>query len=396
MATIVVGSCDPRFHEVREEFERNFAARGEVGASVCVIVEGETVVDLWGGVADPASDRAWERDTVGLVFSATKGATALCAHILADRGQLDLDAPVAAYWPEFAAHGKASVTARMLLSNRAGLPAVRSPIPPGGFCDWALMVELLAGETPFWQPGTRHGYHGFVFGWLVGELVRRVSGRSVGAFFREEVAEPLGLDFWIGLPEKIEPRVAPSIGFDPAGYRDPPPLIRAMAADPESLPALIFLNTGGWFSPAQWDTRASHAAEIPAAGGITNARGLAGMYAPLSRGGLPLVSDPAITPMRETASAGHDPSLLAQTCFSLGFAKSWDNRTLGPGMSAIIGEDAFGHPGAGGSIGFADPRARMAFGYTMNRHGPGIALNERGQSLVDAVYRTLGRTGGPG
>jgi CubicO group peptidase (beta-lactamase class C family) len=177
------GTAAPRFASVREEFERNFAERGEVGASVCVTVDGETVVDLWGGIADPDTQVPWNEDTLVLVWSCTKGATALCAHILAARGVIDLHAPVARYWPEFAKGGKDGITVRMVLNHQAGLG----------------------------PPSTRHGYHALVFGHLVGEVLRRVTGHSLGTFFRTEVAEPLGLDFWIGLPEEQEPRVAPSI-----------------------------------------------------------------------------------------------------------------------------------------------------------------------------------------
>ncbi len=375
---------------MQEEFERNFTERGELGAAVCIVVEGEPVVDLWGGVADPASGRAWERDTVVLVFSCTKGATALCAHVLADRGALDLEVPVAAYWPEFGTKGKENIPVSMLLDHRAGLPALRAPVPPGGFYDWDLIVDLLAKQEPFWEPGTRHGYHAFTMGWLVGEVVRRISGRSLGTFFRDEIAEPLGLDFWIGAPGSVEGRLAPSSWFDPSGYESLPEVIEQIVADPTSISGLAFANTGGYFTPEQSDTREAHAAEIGASGGITNARGLAAMYAPLSTGGAGLVNETTIERMRKPSSTGRDSTLLHSTSFTLGFAKSWDNRAGDRGTSIMLSENAFGHPGMGGSLGFADPTARLGFGYTMNRHGPGTGLNERGQSLVDAVYRCMG------
>src|SRR4051812_6469275 len=187
------GFCEQPFQFVHAEFERNFRERGEVGASVCVTVEGQSVVDLWGGVADRASGRPWERDTIGLVWSCTKGATALCAHMLCSRGLLDVDEPVARYWPEFAQAGKEASPVRLLLDHQAGLPVVRQPLRPGGLYDWDYLVHLLAAEQPFWPPGTRQGYHASTFGHLVGEVVRRASGKDVGTFFREEVAEPLGL-----------------------------------------------------------------------------------------------------------------------------------------------------------------------------------------------------------
>ena len=194
----IQGTCDAKFQEVRQEFERNFQERGEVGASVCVAVGGETVVDLWGGLANNRKDIPWTEETLSIVFSATKGATAICAHMLASRGELDLDAPVAKYWPEFAQSGKENIPVKMLLNHQAGLSAVRETLPQGAYADWDLVVNALAKEEPFWEPGTRNGYHAITYGWLVGEVVRRVSGKSLGTFFKEEIADPLGLDFWIG------------------------------------------------------------------------------------------------------------------------------------------------------------------------------------------------------
>lgn len=385
----IQGVCDPRFDAVRQEFERNFQERGEVGASVCVTLRGQTAVHLWGGTARLDTDAPWTEDTVSVVFSSTKGATALCAHILASRGLLDLDAPVARYWPAFAQAGKAEITVAMLLNHQAGLPALRTPLPKGAFYDWELMVAALEKEAPFWQPGTRNGYHGLTFGWLVGEVVRRVSGKSLGTFFQDEVAKPLGLDFWIGLPEQMEARVAPMIPGEPDANN---PVFAAMA-DPTSVQSLMFLNSGGYMSGPDYDSRAAHAAEIGGAGGITNARGLAGMYAPLACGGGALVSHDALARMAAVSSAtGCDAVLLLPTRFALGFMKTMDNRQvpLFRDSSAILSEDAFGHVGFGGSIGFADPRAELSFGYTMNKMGTGVGLTERGQSLIDAVYRVLG------
>lgn len=397
---MVGGSCDPRFASVAEEFERNFASRGEVGASVCVTVDGEPVVDLWGGVADRAAGRPWERDTVSVVFSTTKGATALCAHVLASRGQLDLAAPVARYWPEFAQAGKDEITVGTLLAHRAGLPAVSEPLGEGAFYDWDRMVELLAAQRPVWEPGTRHGYHALTFGWLVGELVRRVSGRSLGTFLRSEVAEPLGLDLWLGLPEEHEPRVARMGYADPRPGDEPTRLSTVVVQEPDSVPALMLRNTGGYMlpGPAGFDSRAGHAAEVGATGMIANARAVAGMYASLACGGalngVALVDGPSLARMSTTVSAGADATLFANSRFSYGFVRSVDNRHEGPGLrdSMILSADAFGHPGLGGGVGFASPANRMSFGYTMNAMGPGTLLNERGQSLVDAVYRSLGYT----
>jgi CubicO group peptidase (beta-lactamase class C family) len=390
---LIEGICDERFVAVADELERNFRERGEIGASVCVHHQGRTVVDLWGGLARPGEGVPWGRDTVSIVFSCTKGATALCAHVLAARGRLDVDAPVAEYWPEFARHGKESATVRMMLDHSVGVPVCRTPVKPGGAYDWDYMVELLANEEPFWKPGIRNGYHMVNFGWTVGEIVRRVSGRSLGTFFREEIADPLGIDFWIGMPEEHEPRVAPMIPFMPTPDEPPSAFVLALLGDARSIQALSLLNVGG-FDP---NSRAAHAAEVGGGGGISNARGLAGMYAPLANGGtergVKLVDDRQLRRMAEVSMATHeDATLLIPTRFALGFMKSMDNRKRATGDrdSVILSSAAFGHVGAGGSIGFADPPEGLAFGYSMNRMGNGIMLNPRGQALVDATYRALG------
>lgn len=391
---MIEGICDARFRAVGEEFERNFAERGEVGASVCVIVEGRTVVDLWGGIADRRTGRPWQRDTIGVVWSSTKGATALCAHLLVSRGLLDLDQTVASYWPAFGQAGKDGITVRTLLNHQAGLPAIRQPLTPGGLYDWEYVTGVLAAETPFWEPGTRQGYHATTFGHLVGELVRRVSGRPFDVFFRAEVAGPLGLDFHIGLPEEHEERVAPTIRADPPPPREPRSLFLArMAEEPSSIQALTVKNTGRRSTAGDHDSREAHRAVLPSQGGITNARGLAGMYAPLAMGGGSPIDNVTLRHVNRVSSAiGVDATLLIGLRIALGFWKSSDNRRgpLGARDSILLSEEAFGHPGMGGSLGFADPGTRMSFGYTMNKQGRGVCLNERGQSLVDAVYRSLG------
>ena len=392
------GTCKPGFERVAEAFAKNFDSKGEVGASVCLAVKGETVVDLWGGVADQKTGTPWTRDTVSIVFSCTKGATAFCAHILASRGELDLDAPVTELWPEFGNHGKERVTTRMMLDHSAGVPALRAKVKDSGPYEWDYMTGLLADEAPFWPPGTRNGYHGFTFGWTVGEMVRRASGVSLGTFFRTEVAEPLGLDFWIGLPEEIEPRVAPIIPYVYKANEAKTPFMIDLGTKRDSVASLFFFNVGAWRTGGA-NTRAGHAAEIGAANGITNARGLAGMYAPLANGGGRLVDSATLARMAEVSMATHDDATLRiPTRFALGFMKSMDNRKrslgaklFGPDVdSVILASAAFGHVGAGGSLGFADPAAGLSFGYTMNRMGPGLLMNERGQALVDAAYLSVG------
>ena len=394
------GLCKPGFERVAEAFKKNFDSNGEIGASVCLTVGGETVVDLWGGIANPKTGAAWTKDTVSIVFSCTKGATALCAHVLASRGKLDLDAPVVELWPEFGQHGKEAVTTRMMLDHSSAVPALRAPVKDSGPFEWDYMTARLADEVPFWPPGTRNGYHGFTFGWTVGEMVRRASGRSLGTFFREEVAKPLGLDFWIGLPEEIEPRVAPITPYVYKAADAVTPFMRDLGTDKQSIASLFFFNVGAWRTKGA-NARESHAAEIGAANGVTNARGLAGMYAPLANGGATLVDAKTLARMGEVSMATHDDATLRiPTRFALGFMKSMDNRKRSMGAqlfgedvdSVILASPAFGHVGAGGSLGFADPAAGLSFGYTMNRMGPGLLMNARGQALVDAAYLSLGYT----
>ncbi|HXC40938.1 MAG TPA: serine hydrolase domain-containing protein [Burkholderiales bacterium] len=396
------GFSAPAFRPVFDAFVANFRERGEIGASIAITVQGAAVLEAWGGNSDALSatpSAPWNRDTVSLVFSCTKGATALCAHILIAQGKLDLDRSVAFYWPEFAANGKSAITVRMLMQHSAGLAAIpfSSPVPAGGWADFNLMTSLLAAQAPWWEPGTAHGYHALSYGWLVGELVRRVSGQSLGTFFQNQVAQPLGLDFWIGMPASQLPRVAPMLGTAEVLPVDP---FTAKLADPSSLQAAAFFNLGGWLglppsTPPAYNTSASLQAEIPAAGGVTNARGLATLYAALANGGA--LGATRLLPADYAGQLGLirsaepiDRTLLVSTRFAQGYHGSIDNRATGPGLSILMGANAFGHAGFGGSVGFADPQARLSFGYTMNRMGPGTGLNDRGQSLVDATYRVLG------
>ena len=388
----IAGFCDPSFAEVGEAFEANFRERRETGASLCINADGRTVVDLWGGVRDPETGAPWQRDTVSIVFSCTKAATAICAHMLVDRGLLDLDLPVMRYWPQFAGSGKEDVTVRMLLDHTAGLPAFRDRLKPGAFYDWEYMVGRLEQEAPFWPPGSHVSYHMMTFGWTVGEVIRRVSGRTVGQFFCQEVAGPLQLDFHIGAPDKIEARIAPVSAFMTTGDELRSPFAEAVMSDGGPVPRLAFLNTGR-HDP---NSAAAHRAELGGIGGIANARALAAMFAPLVPGApVRLLSRERIDAMRTvSAEAGCDETLRIPTRFGEGFMLAMDNPELPPGSALRIGPGAFGHVGIGGSVGFADPDAGLAFGYVMNRLGGGVLLNERGQSLVDATYRSLGaRTG---
>ncbi|WP_439104441.1 SDR family NAD(P)-dependent oxidoreductase [Celeribacter marinus] len=380
------GTFDSAFKDVVDAFEANFADREEVGASLCLNVDGKTVVDVWGGIASPATKAPWRSDTIVPVYSCTKAATALCAHILVDRGLLDLDQPVATYWPEFAAAGKADITVLMLLNHSAGLPALREKVAPSGFTDFAATAAMFAAEKPFWTPGTKNGYHMISFGWLVGEVVQRVSGKSLGEFFRDEIALPLGLDFWIGLPVSEEKRLAQAIPYVAPAGTPPSEFLTTLMSDPSSIQFLSFLNSGGF----DMNQRAYRAAQIGGAGGVSNARGLAGMFGPLAAPN-GYLSRPRIDAMRTPSmQTSRDETLLIPTRFGEGFMLSMPNPGQPTGASVRLGDGAFGHVGMGGSIGFADPEVGFAMGYAMNKLGGGILLNDRGQSLVDAAYATVG------
>jgi CubicO group peptidase (beta-lactamase class C family) len=390
----VNGRCDEKFREVRVQFEDNFASRGEVGASLAIYFEGELVVDLWGGLSAPQSERAWTRESLVEVFSATKGLSATCLNVMIDRGLLSVDAPVAQYWPEFGANRKDKVTVGMALSHQTGLPFWQTRVPRNGLLDWGFATAALAGEAPIWEPGTCHGYHGMTSGFIWGEIVRRVTGKSIGTFLRQEIAGPLGADVWIGLPESEESRVSNVIlaDFDPNSK-----MFAKAIAEPEWQGGRMLDNCGDLFSPEIINSRAFRAAEGPATGGVATAHGLARVYAPLSLDGsidgVRLVKESSLPGMRTARSVSSlDLMLRLPTTFTLGFSKTWGRREDSEGNYMILGEQAFGTPGMGGSMGFADGQARLAFGYTMNRLGPGVALNRRGQSLIDAAYKAVGFT----
>jgi len=388
----VHGYCAPGFEAVRDAFASNFRDAGELGASVAMEIDGRPVVDLWAGWADAERQRPWERDTVCIVFSNTKPAAALCAHMLAEAGELDLDAPVARYWPEFAAAGKDGVTARMLLNHTAGLPALRDPLPPDAAFDWSGMTGRLARAAPFWMPGTRVAYHGLTYGWLVGELVRRLGGCMPGEFFHRHIARPLALDFWIGLPESEEARVAPIV---PPPAPQPPlsPFEQSLKDEPDSPTALYAKNTGGW-RPSGFNSRAGHAAGLCAAGGIGNARSLARLYGALAMGGTRdgvrlLREDTLAAATALSAQTDDDACLRVPSRFASGFMRQMDNR--GRGLdSACFGAEAFGHTGAGGSLAFASPKLGLSFAYTMNRMGRTVLLDDRAHRLVRAAHAAVG------
>lgn len=385
---VVQGSCDRRYDIVREEFERNFGERGETGASLCVTVGGEVVVDLVGGIADPRMNRPWTPETIVMVWSCTKGAIAICVHALVAMGLLRLEDDVTRYWPEFAAGGKRGTSVAMLLNHQAGIPGIRRPFPAEEVYDFDAMTERLAAEPPQWRPGSRHGYHSFTFGWLNGEIIRRVTGLLPGEFFRDQFAGPLELDFWIGLPADEHHRVAAvELGDSPTAGESP--FSKALLRG-EPIQASV-MNSWGDFDRADvcQDPRVLQST-VPAANGTTNGRGLALLYMPLATGeaigGLSF-SRRAIAKMSSVESAGSEDAVtLLPSRFSSGFEKA--SGRDGGDVFAIT-ESAFGHTGYGGSVGFADPGCAMSFGYAMNRHGDSEE-SDRYQRLIDAVYGSLG------
>lgn len=388
-AIAIEGYCDRRFGAVKEAFAANFEAHGEVGAAVAVMVDGETVVDLWAGHADAGRIRPWRRDTIANLYSTTKGMTTICAHQLVDRGLLDIEAPVARYWPEFAQAGKDDLPVRYLLSHQAGLPAVSEILPSGSLYNWDVMASTLAAQQPWWEPGTRHGYHALTFGFLVGELIRRISGMSVGAYFRKEVAEPMNLEFHIGLPEEYDALAADMVPT-PLPEMDPNNPLAQVFSDPQSMSFKAFVMTADLLgNPMYMNSREWRAAEIPAANGHGNARALARVYGALARGGeldgVRLLSPAAIERAIEEQCHGEDAIMVGMPSrFALGFSLPVPETRIAPG------ERVFGHGGMGGSLGFADPDAKIGFGYTMNKMlFPTEPVDPRQPPLVNAVYEAL-------
>jgi CubicO group peptidase (beta-lactamase class C family) len=383
----IEGECDRQFENVRKAFAENLDKRGELGAAVAIVLDGRPVVDLWGGHADKAKTRPWQQDTLVNVYSTTKGLTATCAHRLIDQGKLDPDEPVAKYWPEFAQGGKKDLPVRYILSHRAGLPAIQKPLADDALYSWETMVSALAEQQPWWQPGTKHGYHALTIGWLVGEVIRRITGKGLGTYFRTEIAEPLGLDAHIGLDARHDARVSDLLPPPPpeAGQPD---LFAEAQKDPEGPTAKAFLNPPVLTKPHVVNTRAWRGAEIGGGNAHTTARALARMYEALARGGevdgYRIVRPEALERFWAEQSFGPDQVLMQlPTRFSMGFMLSQ------PGMGFGSHIKAFGNPGAGGSLGFADPVKRIGFGYTMNQMANGLLIDTRASALFDAFYASL-------
>jgi CubicO group peptidase (beta-lactamase class C family) len=377
------GTVDARFALVRDAFAANFDQHHELGGAVCVIVDGVVVVDLWGGHRDLPRTRAWERETLVDVFSVGKGLLATGVARLVGRGAIDLDAPIAAVWPAFAANGKGDVTLRQVLSHAAGLPAVRRRLAPGAMLSPAEMRGALAGEAPWWAPGTAHGYHVNTFGFLVGAVIEAVTGRSVGRFLHDEVTEPLGADFRVGLRGTDLERVADfrweldvPEEREPVGLSDVELMRYNAYWNPSSLSGLGVVNTTAW-------RRAEH----PSTNAHATARGVARLYDALARGGsvdgYEVVSAAALGEAATESVVGDDLVLGRPSRFGLGFQLTQPERPIGPTSSG------FGHFGAGGSVGFCDPVASLAFGYVTSDMGPRWQ-NPRNRGLTEAVHAALG------
>jgi CubicO group peptidase (beta-lactamase class C family) len=378
---MVDGWVTTEFEPVLDEFTRNFDERGEVGAAVCAYVDGHPVVDLWGGVADLRTGAPWQEDTIVLVYSSTKGVTSVCINLGIERGWLDPEATVASIWPEFAANGKEAITIAQAVSHQAGLPYIERDVTFEEALAWQPMVDALASQAPIWEPGSTHGYHMRTFGWLAGEIIRRADPkhRSVGTFFREEVAVPLGIDFWIGLPAEMETRVAPVV----PPKTDLREALRAFGDD--LLLARVFPNPGGHFSyDEMWNTRELHACELPSSNGIGDARALARMYAACvgEVDGVRILSEDTLQAAMVERACGKDEVIMVETCFGIGFM-------LGPSFGAANPPHAVGHAGAGGSLAFADPDRGVSFGYVMNDLRFDTTGDPRSESLVRAFYACL-------
>ena len=370
------GRCPGRFGAVREAFAENFETRREVGAVLAVTVNGELLIDLWGGYVDAARTRPWAEDTMVCMMSVAKAVTATCAAVLVDRGVLGWDAPVSRFWPEFAQAGKRNLPLRYLLDHRAGLPALERAPPAGAAYDWGWVTRALAAQAPAWPPGTRRAYHSVTMGYLVGEVVRRASGKSLGRFLAEEICAPLGVDYHIGLPEAEHGRCAQFFGdtrgtlFDAS--RPDSLLARAMALVPADE-----LNTSAFL-----------AAEIPSINGVGTARGVARLFGALACGG-------GLDGVRLL----HEETLREATCVQWEGEEELVGHTRRMGLGFLLGlpgqvamgpsPDAFGHTGAGGAIGFADPEARVGLCYAPNHMYSGPGSSPRLQALVNALYAGL-------
>lgn len=385
----VDGVVDPRFKRVREVFADNIAKGIELGGAVSVVVDGRTVVDLWGGHRDAARTTPWSKDTLVNVYSATKGIASIATLRLVDQGKLDLDKKASAYWPEFAAEGKGDIPVRWFFCHKSGVPGVRKPVTLEQLYDFDTYSGLIAAEAPFWTPGTAHGYHALSIGHLLGALIRRVDGRTLSRYVAEELSGPFGLDFHVGCGPELDPRIA-DMQMPPRPGPGEKDVIGEILKHPGSPGYQAFFNPIA-IHPDVVNSRGWRAAELAGANGHGTARGLARIYGALATGGTldgRKVLSPAIIAQANTEQAcGPDLCLAGEsTRFGLGFMLTQPgvpSSAFGPSKSA------FGHPGAGGSLGYTDPEARIGFGYVMNQMRNGLITGPRAQELIDAVYACL-------
>jgi CubicO group peptidase (beta-lactamase class C family) len=340
------------------------------------------VVDLWGGLADTAGGRPWQEDTICLVFSAAKGPTATCIHRLVETGQLDIDLPIAHYWPEFGCNGKQGITTRLVLSHQAGLAAVDGDLTLEQVLAWEPVVAAIAAQAPDWEPGTRHGYHARSFGWILGELIRRISGESPGAYLARHICAPLGLRYWVGLPAQELPHCATLV--PPEGGSDT--VAALLGAD--SLTARVMSGPSGLFGYNEmWNRPEVLAAEMPSSNGVGDARSLARFYAALidAVDGVRLLGEEQLARACVQQVRGPDAVIFHETCFGLGYA-------LQPALAPGAGPHSFGHPGAGGCLAFADPDAQLGFAYVMNAMQFNLEGDPRSMGLVRSAYQCLAGT----
>jgi CubicO group peptidase (beta-lactamase class C family) len=381
------GVCAPGFEPLRTALGDILAAGAELGAALAVSIDGEPVVDLWAGHTDGARTRPWRRDTIVNLYSVGKAVTAICLLRLVEAGRVDLDAPVARYWPEFAQAGKARLPVRYLLTHQAGLPAVARPLPSGAWSDWTVMTEALAAQAPWWEPGTGHGYHVNTQGFLIGEVIRRVAGQTLGTYLRESFAGPAGIEFFIGFGPELDERCAQLVPRPATAEEEE--LRRQLSVDPRTLTGLPLMRLHAYRNPPELsgmgvvNTRAWRAAEVPSTNGHGHARAVARLYSALAGNGdvdgVHVLSPEMIALATRHPVEGIDIVLQRPTRCGLGFQLPMAERPLGPSPRA------FGHFGAGGSLGFADPDRRLAFGYAMNQ-GRGGWQHKHVRHLIDLVY----------
>ncbi|PCJ42367.1 MAG: EstA family serine hydrolase [Moraxellaceae bacterium] len=382
-STVIHGTCDPEYIEVKQQFERNMASGSELGAAVAIMRHGTLVVDLWAGYTDKKQTTPWERDSIVAVFSATKGVTSLCVQHAIDNGLLDVEKKTTHFWPEFGRNGKKDIPVAWLLCHKSGLAALRDPVEESALFDWEYMVGRFAEERPWWKPGSTHGYHMVSSGWLIGEVFKRALGCSVGEYLRNELAPMLGMDFHLGLPDSEFSRVAQL-----RAPTEPPAegriyLSKRIMADRESLISKALLNPPTILSSANWDEW--RRLELPSASGHGNARALATLYG-AAVNNTQFISEQALQRCTQEHSSGMDYVLEIPTRFGPGFMlQQLDDIETGFGT----GQRAFGHPGSGGSLGFADPEKGLGFGYVMNQMGSYAMVDPRARSLVDALYRSI-------